>query len=79
MPPLKRRILGGFIDLATVTDSSLVDSTSEKQAILEIRTHALWYIKGMPKSAYIKNKICKTKNSEDLFKILNDYLGDLDD
>ena len=57
----------------------LVDSTSEKQAILEIRTHALWYIKGMPKSAYIKNAICKTKNSEDLFKILNDYLGDLDD
>lgn len=57
----------------------LVDSTSEKQAILEIRTHALWYIKGMPKSAYIKNKICKTKNSEDLFKILNDYLGDLND
>lgn len=55
----------------------LVDSTSEKQAILEIRTHALWYIKGMPKSAYIKNEICKTKNSEDLFKILNDYLGDL--
>ena len=57
----------------------LVDPTSEKQAILEIRTHALWYIKGMPKSAYIKNEICKTKNSEDLFKILNDYLGDLDD
>ena len=57
----------------------LVDSTSEKQAILEIRTHALWYIKGMPKSAYIKNEFCKTKNSEDLFKILNDYLGDLDD
>ena len=57
----------------------LVDSTSEKQAILEIRTHALWYIKGMPKSAYIKNEICETKNSEDLFKILNDYLGDLDD
>lgn len=57
----------------------LVDSTSEKQAILEIRTHALWYIKGMPKSAYIKNEICKTKNSEDLFKILNDYLGDLYD
>ena len=57
----------------------LVDSTSEKQAILEIRTHALWYIKGMPKSAYIKNEICKTKNSEDLFKILNDYLGELND
>lgn len=57
----------------------LVESTSEKQAILEIRTHALWYIKGMPKSAYIKNEICKTKNSGDLFKILDDYLGELDD
>ena len=57
----------------------LVESTSERQAILEIRTHALWYIKGMPKSAYIKNEICKTKNSEDLFKILDDYLGELDD
>ena len=57
----------------------LVESTSEKQAILEIRTHALWYIKGMPKSAYIKNEIWKTKNSEDLFKILDDYLGDWDD
>lgn len=57
----------------------LVESTSERQAILEIRMHALWYIKGMPKSAYIKNEICKTKNSEDLFKILDDYLGELDD
>ena len=57
----------------------LVQSTSEKQAILEIRSHALWYVKGMPKSAYIKNEICKTKNSEDLFKILDEYLGEIND
>jgi len=55
----------------------LLDNTNEKQAILEIRTHALWYIKGLPNSSVIKNEICKTKNSYDLFKILDDYLNSL--
>lgn len=55
----------------------LLDSTNEKGAILEIRTHALWYIKGLPNSAKIKNEICQTKNSEDLFNILDNYLKEL--
>lgn len=52
----------------------LKETTSEKQAILEIRSHALWYIKGLPGSASIKNKICQSKNTEELFDILNGYL-----
>ena len=52
----------------------LLEDTNEKQAILEIRTHALWYIKGLPKSSQMKNEICKTKTSEELFKILDNYL-----
>lgn len=48
--------------------------TTEKQAILEIRTHALWYIKGLPGSALIKNKICKCQNSTELFNTIDDYL-----
>jgi len=55
----------------------LLDSTNEKQAILEIRTHALWYIKGLPGSATVKNEICQTKSSEELFEILNKYLKNL--
>ena len=55
----------------------LLDNTNEKQAILEIRTHALWYIKGLPGSSTIKNQICQTKTSTELFKILNDYLTTL--
>ena len=55
----------------------LLDNTNEKQAILEIRTHALWYIKGLPGSSTIKNQICQTKTSTELFKILNDYLNTL--
>ena len=52
----------------------LLNTTSEKQAILEIRTHALWYLKGLPGSSIIKAKICTTKNSDELFNILNEYL-----
>ena len=49
----------------------------EKLALLEIRTHALWYIKGLPGSANIKNQICKTTNKEELFNILNNYIKEL--
>ena len=56
----------------------LVQDKSEKQAILEIRTHALWYIKGLKGSAAIKNQICQTKNKEDMFNILDNYLNNLD-
>lgn len=56
----------------------LVQDKSEKQAILEIRTHALWYIKGLKGSASIKNQICQTKSKEEMFTILDNYLNNLD-
>ena len=52
----------------------LVQDKGEKLAVLEIRTHALWYIKGLPGSAPIKNKICQTKDQNEMFKILDEYL-----
>lgn len=52
----------------------LVMDKGEKLALLEIRTHALWYIKGLPGSAAIKNEICKTKEKNEMFKILDEYL-----
>lgn len=55
----------------------LLESQNEKQATLEIRMHALWYIKGLPNSAKIKNLICATKKSDEVFKILDDYLEEL--
>ena len=55
----------------------LLNATNERQAILEIRMHALWYIKGLPNSANIKNNICKCQTSEELFNCLNDYLKTL--
>ena len=46
----------------------------EKAALLEIRSFIIWYLKGMPKSKEIKNAICQSKTSEEMFKILDDYL-----
>ena len=52
----------------------LLESTNEKSANLEIRSHALWYIKGLPESSKIKNEICHTKRTEEIFKVIDDYL-----
>lgn len=46
---------------------------SEKTALLEIRMHALWYIKGLPDNKEIKNKIVKANSKEELFKIIDEY------
>lgn len=43
-------------------------------ANLEIRTHALSYLKGLPKNAEIKNAICQTKTKEEMYDILDNYL-----
>ena len=55
----------------------LVNDKSEKSALLEIRTHALWYIKGLPGSATIKNQICSSKTKDEMFEILDNYLLNL--
>ncbi|MCH5166866.1 MAG: tRNA dihydrouridine synthase DusB [Erysipelotrichales bacterium] len=55
----------------------LVQDKNEKVALLQIRTHALWYIKGLKNSSIVKNKICQSKSKEELFNILNDYVEEL--
>lgn len=52
----------------------LLESTNEKSANLEIRSHALWYLKGLPESSKIKNEICHSKRTEEIFKVIDDYL-----
>ncbi|MEG1351369.1 MAG: tRNA dihydrouridine synthase DusB [Bacilli bacterium] len=46
----------------------------EKVALLEIRTHVSWYLKGLNNSAVIKTKIYQSTSINDIIKILNDYL-----
>lgn len=46
--------------------------TSEKQALLEIRMHALWYIKGLPNIKEYKNKITSCKTEKEFKNLLNE-------
>ncbi len=51
----------------------LVEDKGEHIANLEIRTFILYYLKGLPGSKKIKNKICHATSSEEMFKIIEDY------
>lgn len=55
----------------------LLEDKPEKLALLEIRSHAIWYLKGMPNSATIKDKICSPKSTEEIFTILDEYYKSL--
>lgn len=57
--------------------SLLLEDKCEKQALLEIRSHAIWYLKGLPNSAEIKNKICSCKSSYEVFACLDEYYESL--
>lgn len=52
----------------------LLEIKNEKVAVLEMRTHAAWYIKGMKSSSEIKNKIFKCNKKEELIDILDNYI-----
>lgn len=51
----------------------LKEDKNEHIALLEIRTHALYYLKGMPESKIYKECICKSKNEEEFLNILKEY------
>ena len=50
----------------------------EKVAVLEMRSHIAWYLKGMNGSQEVKNAIFRATNREDIEKILNNYLKKLE-
>lgn len=49
----------------------------EKVALLEIRSHAIWYLKGVKGAAKIKNLICNSKSIKEIFDILEEFKGEL--
>lgn len=51
----------------------LLKEIKEKESLLEIRTNALYYMKGMIDSKIYKEKICKAKTEEEFLNILEEY------
>ena len=52
----------------------LIKTRPYKVAILEIRSHAAWYLKGIPNTKELKETIFKCNNHEELIKLLDEYL-----
>ncbi len=57
----------------------LLEIKDKKVALLEMRTHTAWYLKGLNKSTEIKQKVFKTKTIEEFIKVIEDYRGDNND
>lgn len=49
----------------------------ERLAILEIRSHVAWYLKGLPKATHIKREVNKIDSIEEIKKLLTNYILEL--
>lgn len=52
--------------------------TNEKTALLEIRTHALWYLKGVPGMKEYKNELMQTKTEKEFLDKLKEIKESLE-
>lgn len=52
----------------------LEQTKCEKLALLEMRTHTAWYLKGIKNSTKLKEAIFKTKTKEQFMNLLNTFL-----
>ena len=51
----------------------LKNDKEEHIALLEIRSHAIWYLKGLKGNNIVRNKLCKATSSDEIFYILEEY------
>ena len=61
------------VDMCLKHLSYLEEIKVTKVAVLEIRNHVAWYLKGLKGSNEIKNSIYKTKDIKEIFELLNKY------
>lgn len=65
------------IDMIKYHLNNLLETKPYKVAMLEIRTHAAYYLKGLPKGKELKVEIFKSKTKEELISLLDKYMEDL--
>ena len=61
------------IDMMEYHLNNLCKDKTEGQAVLEMRTHLLNYLKGLPDNKEIKNDICKCKSRDEIITSLEEY------
>ena len=70
----KRITIKEKIDMIKRHLNNLLDTKPYKVALLEIRTHAAYYLKGLPQGKELKVKIFKTTSKEEIIELLDKYL-----
>lgn len=55
----------------------LLNTKNEKVALLEMRTHIAYYLKGIPGTKELKTKIFKTKTKKEIIDLLDDFLKNI--
>jgi len=56
---------------------NLIKYKGEHIAILEMRTHGAWYVKGLPGATKIKTQIVHAKSVEEIVDIINNYFNSI--
>lgn len=49
----------------------------EKVAVLEMRTHGAWYLKGLPNGVSVKKKLYELKTKEEFISVMEEYMENL--
>ena len=52
---------------------SIIDLKCEKVALLEMRSHMAWYIKGLDGATHVKRMVTTVKTREEMMDIINRY------
>ena len=55
----------------------LLEIKPEKVAVLEMRTHGAWYLKGLPNGVSVKRKLYEIKTKDDFIKTIEEYIKTL--
>jgi len=53
-----------------------IEEKGERQAVLEMRKHIGWYLKGLPGAAEIRRRVNQLTKGEDLWELLSCYFAD---
>ena len=53
----------------------LIEEKGEKTGVPESRKHVTWYTRGLPGSADLRHEVNQTRGQDELFAVLDSYLG----
>ena len=67
-----------IIDMCRKHLNYLLELKSEKNSVLEMRSHISWYIKGLPKSTEIKKELFTISDAKGIIDLLDRYQDILD-